>query len=147
MEQYKVKAKHKQSGIWLFGVPLTIENKDMLLLEDTENGLRVHYVEDEMWLGEVYAVEIDKETICRPTGKTDINGNVIWENDIVGFLDTSAYDNGYAEYYCRGQVMWDEETMSFQVTERISCESYEAVMECDVIGNIFDNPELLETVS
>lgn len=44
-----------------------------------------------------------------------------------------------------GQVVWDEETISFQVTERLSCESYEALDgECEVISNIFDNPELLE---
>ena len=32
-----------------------------------------------------------------------------------------------------------------QVTERISCESYEVLNgDCQVAGNIFDNPELLE---
>lgn len=89
--------------------------------------------------------EILPETLCRCTGLTDKNGKKIWENDIVGFLDASQYDNGYSEHYCIGQVVWDEETISFQVTERLSCESYEALDgECEVIGNIFDNPELLE---
>ena len=40
--------------------------------------------------------------------------------------------------------MWDDETLSFQVTERLSAESYEVLDGCKVIGNIFDNPELLE---
>ncbi len=88
--------------------------------------------------------EVDRDTLCQYTGLTDNNGNKIWENDIVGFLDVSSYDNGYSEYYCTGQVKWDEETLSFEVTERLSCESYEALGECEVIGNIFDNPELLE---
>lgn len=45
---------------------------------------------------------------------------------------------------CIGQVVWDNETLSFQVTERLSAESYEVLDECAVIGNIFDNKELLE---
>lgn len=49
------------------------------------------------------------------------------------------------EHYCRGQVVWDEETASFQVTERLSAESYEVLNRgCKVIGNIFDTPEMLE---
>lgn len=145
MEQYKVKAKHKQSGIWLFGVPLTIENKDILLLEDTENGLRVHYVEDEMWLGEVYAVEIDKETICRPTGKTDINGNMIWENDFI-----KHYNNpNIPESYDTGVVLWDKSALRFKRTST-QCKDYVSIgidYDYEVIGNKIDTPELLETVS
>jgi uncharacterized phage protein (TIGR01671 family) len=90
------------------------------------------------------AVEVQANTICQYTGLTDKNGNKIWENDVVGFLDVSQYDNGYSEHYCMGKVVWDEETLSFQVTERLSCESYEALDgDCKVIGNIFDNSELL----
>ena len=91
--------------------------------------------------------QIDTETICQYTGLVDNDCNKIWENDIIGFEDIISYDNGYTEHYCRGKVVWDEETASFQVTERLSCESYEALMECDVIGNIFDNPELLDVLS
>lgn len=88
---------------------------------------------------------VSVETLCRYTGKADKNGNFIWENDIIGFLDVSAYDNGYSEHYCRGHVVWDEDTLSFEVTERISCESYEALDgDCEVIGDIFNNPELLK---
>ena len=45
---------------------------------------------------------------------------------------------------CIGKIVWDDETISFQVTNRLSAESYEVLDECSVIGNIFDNPELLE---
>ena len=51
---------------------------------------------------------------------------------------------GYAEADCIGQVLWDNETLSFQVTNRMSAESYEVLDECAVICNIFDNPEFLE---
>ena len=49
----------------------------------------------------------------------------------------------HAEMNCIGKVVWDDETISFQVTNRLSAESYEVLDECSVIGNIFDNPELI----
>ena len=87
----------------------------------------------------------DESTICQCTGLKDKNGNLIWENDIVGFWDTYSTENGYAEMDCVGKVVWDDETISFQVTNRLSAESYEVLDECSVIGNIFDNKELLES--
>lgn len=89
-------------------------------------------------------VEVDPSTICQCTGLKDRNGKLIWENDIVGFLDTYSTENGQGEMDCIGKVVWDDETISFQVTNRLSAESYEVLDECSVIGNIFDNPELLE---
>lgn len=87
---------------------------------------------------------IDPSTICQCTGKTDIEKNLIFEHDIVSFLDMTSTDNGYAEYWQVGEVLWDDETVSFQVTERLSAESYEVLDECKVLGNTIDNPELLE---
>ena len=88
--------------------------------------------------------EVIPDTICQCTGLKDKNGKLIWENDVVGFWDTYSTENGYAEADCIGKVVWDDETISFQVTNRLSAESYEALDECSVIGNIFDNKELLE---
>ena len=89
--------------------------------------------------------EVIPDTICQCTGLKDKNGKLIWENDVVGFWDTYSTENGYAEADCIGKVAWDDETISFQVTNRLSAESYEVLDECSVIGNIFDNKELLES--
>ena len=89
--------------------------------------------------------EIDPSTICQCTGLKDKNGKLIWENDIVAYWDAYSTESGYAEADCIGKVVWDDETISFQVTNRLSAESYEVLDECSVIGNIFDNPELLES--
>ena len=87
---------------------------------------------------------IDPDTICQCTGLKDKNGNLIWENDVVGFWDTYSTENGHAEMDCIGKVVWDDETISFQVTNRLYAESYEVLDECSVIGNIFDNPDLFQ---
>lgn len=89
-------------------------------------------------------VEIDESTLCQCTGLEDKNGKSIWENDIVAYWDTYSTESGLAEADCIGKVVWDDETISFQVTNRLSAESYEVLDECSVIGNVFDNPELLE---
>ena len=94
--------------------------------------------------GSPFAFEVRPDTICQCTGLKDKNGKLIWENDVVGFWDTYSTENGQAEMDCIGKVVWDDETISFQVTNRLSAESYEVLDECSVIGNIFDNPELLE---
>ena len=90
-------------------------------------------------------IEVYPSTICQCTGLKDEDGKKIFEGDIVGYIDCTSTENGYSEHYCRGRVAWDEETASFQVTERLSAESYEVLDRgCNVLGNIFDNPELME---
>ena len=90
-------------------------------------------------------IEVYPSTICQCTGLKDEDGKKIFEGDIVGYIDCTSTENGYSEHYCRGRVAWDEEAASFQVTERLSAESYEVLDRgCNVLGNIFDNPELLE---
>lgn len=89
-------------------------------------------------------IDVDSKTIGQYTGLTDKNGNKIFENDIVAYWDTYNTENGQSEADCIGKVVWDDETISFQVTNRLSAESYEVLDECSIIGNIFDNPKLLE---
>lgn len=89
--------------------------------------------------------EADPHTVCQCTGLSDEDGKKIFDGDIVGFIDFTSTENGYSEQYCRGQVTWDKETASFQVTERLSAESYEVLDRgCKVLGNMFDNSELME---
>ena len=88
-DRYLFKAKRKnwqelpKDKQWVTGTIMYIENKCMMLIEDEENLLRVHYLDDEMWSADIYAIEVDELTICQCTGLKDKNGNLIWENDIV----------------------------------------------------------------
>ena len=127
-DRYLYKAKRLDDGEWVQGYLYGIWEKKYILwgmINDIPN-----------------MVEVDPSTICQCTGLKD---KLIWENDIVGFWDTYSTENGMAEADCIGKVFWDNETMSFVVTNRLSAESYEVLDECSVIGNIFDNPELLES--
>ena len=92
------------------------------------------------------AYPIDPSTICQCTGRMDEEKKLIYEHDIVSYLDAYSTENGWSESYQVGEVLWDDETLSFQVTGRLSAESYEVLegTDCKVLGNVFENPELLE---
>lgn len=80
-------------------------------------------------------IEIDQSTICQCTGLKDKNGKLIWENDILNSGNLV--------------VTWREELASYCITKKGWMYQHffgEAVdaCDCEVIGNIFDNPELLE---
>ena len=88
--------------------------------------------------------EVNPETICQYTGKSDEDGKKIFEGDIVGFIGLYSTESGYSESSCLGEVVWSEEECCFHVTNRLSAESWEVLDECKVVGNVFDNKELLD---
>lgn len=135
-ERYLFRAKRKDSGEWVFGGLSYCEKTGAYFI--TKMGKdHISYIG--------FHQEVDPSTICRCTGRTDRDKTLIFEHDVVVYLDTYSTESGYAEEHCVGEVVWDDETISFQVTNRLSAESYEVLGdECSVVGNTFDNPELLE---
>lgn len=129
--RYLFRGKRKDNGKWVQGYLYGIWERRYILWGMTNDIPNM--------------VEADPSTVCRCTGRKDKNGKLIYENDIVAYWDTYSTDNGQSEADCIGKVVWDDETISFQVTNRLSAESYEVLDdECSVVGNAIDNPELLE---
>lgn len=92
-------------------------------------------------------VEIDPETLCQFTGLTDKNGKRIWENDIVV---CKKYLGGNFVDYCVEYGYVEMKHGAFGL-HRIKQDSYYRPLkdwledyEYEVIGNIFDNKDLLE---
>lgn len=84
---------------------------------------------------------IDAKTVGQYTGMLDKNGNKIFEGDIVDFSDRSDGD-GY------GVVRYDESETEFEFEyDNIyrSLGNYYS-KDIEVIGNIYDNPELLKAL-
>lgn len=93
--------------------------------------------------GRPFAFEIRPESICQCTGLKDKNGNLIWENDIVKHYN----DEAHPESYCTGTVLWDENYAGFyRTSNEYGLSKLRISSDCiyEVIGNQFDNPELLE---
>ncbi len=119
-DRYLFKAKRIDNGEWVIGyvVKYGYTRKE-----------KYYIVPD--YASDLYAIEVDPSTICRCTGLKDKNSKLIWENDI-------------CKYQWRGKTKID-------VIKYVPpMFSYSRAMRWDldkdeVIGNIFDNPELLES--
>lgn len=88
------------------------------------------------------ALVVDPKTVGQFTGLTDKNGVKIFENDVVFVTD----DNG-----CSGQVDTGVGEIDFleglwYISGNVQNSLYDIdkCFQIEVIGNIFDNPELLE---
>ena len=78
------------------------------------------------------------DTICRPTMLLDKNGNMIWENDVVrtkhNEIKIVKCFSQYARWGLSSNAEEDKMPMLLTKFERL-----------EVLGNIYDNPELLQT--
>lgn len=139
-DRYLFKAKRIDNGEWCIGYLLIVAKINAFICTGK---IKLDGALKGQVYPEMYAV--DELTICQCTNLKDESGKLIYENDIVGFIDATCTESGYSEADCIGKVVRDNTTASFQVTNRLMAESYEVLDKgCIVCGNVFDNPELLE---
>lgn len=81
---------------------------------------------------------VDPETIGQYTGLTDMNGNKIFEGDIVW--------NDYDDDDDKGKVEWDKDMAKFIITFSTFTINFDSIYkdELEIIGNVYDTPELLK---
>lgn len=141
-DRYLYKAKRIDNGEWVQGnILLDIEKNKP---SETYRFYPIDHVD--------ICRVVDETTICQCTGLKDKNGKLIWENDVVKKEFYTDYDNcaNSEEYIGIVKVTdcaWVIETIRDKCTRPIfEAMSYsEDVEHFEVIGNIFDNPELIES--
>ena len=130
MREILFKAKRIDNGEWVEGY--VIRKHGLYFIYDIVNS---HSCRQNNY-------EIDSETICQFTGLCDKNGKRIWENDILmAHLDESYPEDVTYETVEWGVAGWvAHETGS---TDREYIDKFD-LKHFKVVGNIFDNPELLQ---
>ena len=134
MREILFKAKRKDNGEWVEGYYVYDDAKNKAFICAT----RLLYE----WLTKVMWIEVDPETLCEFTGRCDKNGKRIWENDILmAHLDESYPEDATYETVEWGAAGWvgrEANSIDRQYLDEFDTEHYE------VVGNIFDNKELLQ---
>ena len=134
-DRYLYRAKRTDNGEWVQGALFNGESHCIIGQEIKFSP----YTEHEC---KIVGHEVDRDTICQCTGLKDKNGNLIWENDIVrdelGNFYKAFWQNNYYQF------SWVcAKTDVFLIGAKWDLWSIKS-FEIEVIGNIFDNPELLE---
>lgn len=136
-DRYLFKAKELDGGEWVQGYYVkgldAFENCEEAHIIFEPNTMFYSSGETDGWY------KVDPSTICQCTSLRDKNGNLIWENDIVKCL----YNHYGEKFVYIGKVIYREDTCRFVVTNSESTDYEWWDEEKEVIGNIFDNPELL----
>ena len=144
MRNLKFRGK-TENNIWKYGSLLKDNPQKIYYIVDNEDGS---------------GREVLEKTIGQYTGLKDKNGKEIYEGDIVEFKDVGEegyeykegfdFDNIAQVVYKNGIYTlsnFGETDNSYYATNSTDEERLEEVLRngnCKVVGNIYDNPELLE---
>lgn len=128
MREILFRAKRIDNGEWVEGYPAIYPSGEAEIFKECGEPPDI-----------LLRCNIDPETICQYTGLKDKNDNRIWENDIVKIENSMDEGIGNVEFY---DGMWyvdgEPSNSLYDIIE------YDDDAGVEIIGNIFDNPELLK---
>lgn len=155
MREILFKAKRADIGEWVEGYYIYHINRticpfgDSIKPEDEQHVIMQDGFSDWNMPRDTVHFDIAPETLCQYTGLKDKNGKRIWENDIVLLREE------IQDYEWKAAVKFGnpnrEYNWGWQLVPVGECEMNKDILlwidmdiaNCEVIGNIFDNPELI----
>ena len=155
-DRYLFKEKRIDNGEWVQEALLDGESHCLIGQEIKFSP----YIEHEC---KIVGYEVDRNTICQCTGLKDKNGKLIWEKDIVRFKqekfdfddglepfertclpNKKEYKRNYVVEFCNTPTHYGLRFRNGSIWFMVH--KMTVVMhDTEVIGNIFDNKELLES--
>lgn len=128
-DRYLFRGKRIDNGRWVYGLPSYDKDGEIREIEAYEDTDVVFYA-------------VDPSTICQCTGLKDKNGKLIHENDIM----EAHLDDMFPDDITRTSVVWQKNgwvTIESGSVDREPLDDFDTE-HFEVVGNVFDNPELLE---
>lgn len=129
-DRYLFKAKRVDNGEWVQGYLYGIWEKRYILWGMTNDVPNM--------------IEVDPSTICKCTGLKDKNGKLIWENDVVKDKHGNFYKAFWQDNYYQFSWICIKSDNKLFIEAKWNLWSIKN-FEIEVIGNIFDDPELSES--
>ena len=149
MREILFKAKRIDNGEWVEGNVILSDDTDddfeAIIIPKTDSNMFTEHrglKEISCDLGFEKWHKVDKNTICQYTGLIDKNSNKIWENDVVFVTDA----DGNSGQVDTGIGKIDFLEGLWYISGRVQNSLYDInkCFQIEVIGNIFDNHELME---
>lgn len=137
MRDYLFRGK-TNDDIWVYGSLIHAEDYCCILDRDGEYDMDYPYLDGNLGTIDGYATPVIPETVGQWTGLMDINDQKIFEGDIHGMP-------GWVVTYCADV----NEGLGMNAGWYVQRNNFESWMELEnhtehrIIGNIYDNPELL----
>ena len=137
MREILFRGKRIDNGEWVEGYFVKFERRE---IPEIYTGWNCYTLTPECY-------GIEPSTVGQYTGLTDKNGNKIFEGDIIKIVPDYDYSDDYTiskVYSYNGVICADYHGDDFDSTALGFLEDYLPDGDFEVIGNIHDNPELLE---
>ena len=137
MREILFRGKHIDNGEWVEGKGVDLNFSDAFIL--------VGWRDESVGACELDEVEVDRKSVGEYTGLTDKNGKRIFEGDIVKREFTLWHGETKKTRETQiGVVVYSNRECGFQVEKKCNLRKPWDGDTIEVIGNIHDNPEMLE---
>lgn len=153
MEEIKFRGKRLDNGEWVYG-SLVVADKQFFIIIGTTRFYPELSGRSPLAFMDWY--EVDPATVGQYTGLRNKNGKEIYEGDICRVSSDAFYSNSYAtleeSWKLMMQVVFCNYAFIFRCLqdkhlEILLAETLWEDFEIEIVGNIYDNPELLEQSS
>lgn len=138
MREILFRGKRLDSGEWITGQLLNFEDGRARICE---RGTDIFCYEKDESIIQTVAHRIAPETVGQYTGFVDKNGKKIFEGDIVSICNSKTF------FFI---VYWNHAVKSFILKSTVNgvngidCNVLNSTQDIEVVGNIYDNPELIK---